>query len=255
MRLDKYLFLNQYAESREKAANYIKNGLVSVNGKNNIKSSYLVNEDDAIILNKPEEFVSRGALKLLKAIDSFNIDFNGKVVCDIGASTGGFTDVALKKGAKRVYAVDCGHGQLHPNLAEDHRVINIEGFNARYLSPDIIGEKCDIVLADVSFISQSLLYEGASSVLSDSGDFISLIKPQFEVGRSGIGKNGIVKNKKLFAEVFKKLIEKAELSDLYCHSIVESPISGGDGNTEFLAYFNKVFNKIDLESLERFYEK
>ena len=220
MRLDVFLVNNCYAESREKAQSLINEGMVSVNGIIIEKNSYQVDSSSLISVLQSQRYVSRGAYKLLKAIEVFNVVFLNKTVCDIGASTGGFTQVSLEYGASRVYAVDCGTGQLHSSLLNDRRVINFEKTNARFLCPKTLGEKVDIVLSDVSFISQSLIYDAVSGIMKDNGFFISLIKPQFEVGRSGLGKNGIVKNKDSIYACFVYLINEAEKRDLYCQNII-----------------------------------
>lgn len=158
---------------------------------------------------------------------------------DIGASTGGFTQCLLDGGAVRVFAVDSGHGQLSPVLLGDGRVVSVEGFNARYLTADTIGCRCDIAVMDVSFISQRLLYAAVSSVLKDDGILISLIKPQFEVGREHIKKGGIVRDKDSHVRAVMSLFSESVLYGLYPHELMKSPVKGGDGNTEYLALFRK----------------
>lgn len=240
MRLDTYLSDNGLAKSRSYAKTLIEEGYVTVNGDIQKKPSFDVTADDHIVVTgKPYDYVSRGGVKLECALSEFSIDVSGFVCVDIGASSGGFTDCLLKRGAKKVYAVDSGSGQLDSTLRMDERVVNIENFNARNLTVGDLGEKCDIAVTDVSFISQTLIIPAAVSVLKDDGIFVSLIKPQFECGREGLGKGGIVKSKKIMAEAVKKVIDCAKLNGLFCKGLVTSSIKGGDGNTEFLMVCTK----------------
>ena len=241
MRLDIFLTENNYFESRKKSSDAIKAGWVYVDGKCITKSSYDVcEESDIEIKGEVIKYVGRGGLKLEKALSVFSLDINGKVCVDIGSSTGGFTDCLLQNGAIKVFAVDSGKNQLHEKLRNDSRVVCMEGFNARYLNESDIGGKCDVVVMDVSFISQTLLYEAVSNVLCDGGFFVSLIKPQFEAGRSGIGKNGIVKDEKVRKSVCEKIVECSKIYGLENIAIVDSPILGGDGNREYLALFKYI---------------
>ena len=194
MRADLYLVEKGIAKSRKKAQDMIDEGLVYADGVKLTKSSK--NIDDSVIEIRGEvmPYVSRGGLKLKGAIDGFKLKAYGKICLDIGASTGGFTDCLLQEGADKVYAVDCGHGQLDADLAKDVRVVSIEGCNARDISREIIPVMIDLCVMDVSFISQTLIHPALSGVLKDGAEFITLIKPQFEVGKSNIGKNGIVKD-------------------------------------------------------------
>ena len=238
MRADLYLTANGLAESRAKAQSAISEGRLYVNGKNIKKCAYDVSDTDTVELKGDGlRFVSRGGLKLLGAIESFGIDVTGLTAVDIGASTGGFTDCLIQHGAKKVYAVDCGRDQLHAKLKDDIRVVSIEGFNARELTFDTLGEKCDIAVMDVSFISQTLLYGAVRSTVRDGGLFVSLIKPQFEAGRSAIGRGGIVKDRKTHVSVIKKILTNAAENGLFPLRLTVSPIEGGDGNTEYLALF------------------
>jgi len=240
MRIDKYLFDNGYFQSRQSAKDHIDAGLVSINGKTNIKPSLEVDETMEIkVIGKLHEFVSRGGLKLKAALELFDIDVKGMTAVDIGASTGGFTDCLLQKGAALVYAVDSGRDQLNKSLLDDPRVRSFESTNARYLTKDTFGAQFDIAVMDVSFISQTLLYNSVSNLLADGGIFVSLIKPQFEVGKKHVGKGGIVKDSTVFESVFKNICEKAYENGLVCKKIIPSPILGKDGNREFLACFNK----------------
>ncbi len=241
MRLDLYLTQNGFCQSRNRAAELIKTGNVFVNGKNIKKPSFDVDEtiknDITVQQSENTKYVGRGGLKLERALSAFNVDVTGFVCADIGSSTGGFTQCLLMNGAKRVYAIDSGRDQLHKSLRNDSRVVVMEECNARYLTDERLGEKCDIVTMDVSFISQTLLYEAVSSVLKKEGLFISLIKPQFEAGREGIGKNGIVKDEKTRQKVCEGIKIKASEYGFECLGIIDSPIFGGDGNKEFLALF------------------
>jgi len=238
-RLDIFLVENGYASSREIAKKLIVGGYVTVNGKKSEKPSLQVTNDCLIEVSSENEitrFVSRGALKLLAALDSFNIDVSGKKCVDFGASTGGFTDLLLQRGAEHVYAIENGSNQLHPKLLSDPKVTSFDNTNARYINKGFI-PLCDIAVMDVSFISQTKLYESVTNVLSKDGIFISLIKPQFEAGKEFIGKNGIVKDYGVHEKVIFEIKEKARLFGLNFISLIPSPILGGDGNKEFLSYF------------------
>lgn len=242
MRIDVFLTSNGLCASRSKAASAIKDGRVLVDGKPVEKPSFDVNGTELIEV-KPEEngFVSRAGKKLSAALELFGIDVSGAVVADLGASTGGFTDCVLRAGASFVYAVDVGRDQLALPLREDERVCNMENTNARYLKKEMFGKTIDVVVTDVSFISQRLLFPSVSDILKDGGVFVSLIKPQFEVGRAHIGKNGIVHDAdgKLFAKVVSELREAGKENGLFLQKTADSPILGGDGNREYLAYWTK----------------
>ncbi len=241
MRIDKLLFQRGFVKSRTRAAALIAEGLVAADGRLIKKPSEEIPENAFIDVGESStsHYVGRGALKLRAALDSFGINPSGRTAVDIGASTGGFTQCLLDDGAVRVFAVDSGHGQLSPLLLGDERVVSMEGFNARYLTEDAIGCRCDIAVMDVSFISQRLLYAAVSSVLKDDGIFISLIKPQFEVGREYIKKGGIVRDRDSHVRAVMSLFSESVLYGLYSHGLIKSPISGGDGNTEYLALFEK----------------
>ncbi|MBO5374858.1 MAG: TlyA family RNA methyltransferase [Clostridia bacterium] len=241
MRLDIYLFNYKYSSSRQKAKRLVESGCVSVDGKIIKKPSFELCESEEhlieIVDNCP--YVSRGALKLISALDNFNLDIREKICLDIGSSTGGFTQVLLERGAKKVYAVDSGTDQLNRVLKEDSRVISIEGYNARNIRIDDIGECADIITIDVSFISQTYILPGAVSLLKENGFIVSLIKPQFEVGRSLLGKGGLVKDKASRLLAVERVVECANNNHLQCCGLLKSPIHGGDGNIEFLAIFSK----------------
>ncbi len=252
MRLDIYLTESGFTKSRNKAAECIKQGLVSVNGNTSVKPSLDVSTDDDIkLLGKPHNFVGRGGMKLDFAIEHFGIDVTGMYAVDIGASTGGFTDCLLQRGAAWVLAVDSGHGQLDASLLEDPRVLSLEGFNARNLSPEVMISPVDIAVTDVSFISQTLIIPAAYSVLRDGGLYIGLVKPQFECGTSALGKHGIVKDKKYHRLAVHKVLSSATDAGFSPKGIARSPIHGGDGNTEFLIYLEKSHTGMSLEDFKK----
>lgn len=240
MRIDRCLFEKGFAESRTKASAMIADGIVFCNGKQVTKASFDV-PDDAVIELRGQSlaYVSRGGLKMEGALNAFCLDVAGMVALDFGASTGGFTDCLLQRGCQKVYAIDSGSDQLHERLRSDSRVISLENRNARYLTFDDIGEYADLAVCDLSFISQTLLHFVIASLLKHGGIFISLIKPQFEVGREGLGKGGIVKNEKMRMIAVDKVVASAESVGFALQKIIPSPITGGDGNLEYLAYFIK----------------
>ncbi len=237
MRLDVFLATNALAKSRSRAAELISAGKVEVNGIIATKPSYAILDGDSVrVLGDDCPYVSRGGLKLEGALDNFVIDVRGAVCADIGASTGGFTDCLLSRGAAHVHAIDSGHGQLAPSLCEDARVTNIEGFNARFLSDDTLAEKCDIAVSDLSFISQRLVLPAVRNIMKAGAIYIALIKPQFECGRAAVGKGGIVKDRKQHEIAVSAVLSCAEENGFAPAGIMKSPIKGGDGNTEFLFY-------------------
>ena len=223
--------------SREKARYYIKNGDVFVNGTVIEKPSYDVSEKDGVEIRDSIGFVGKGWLKLKKAIESFRLKFFDKTVLDVGASTGGFTDCALQNGAKKVYAVDVGHGQLDPKLASNDRVVNFEGRNILDISPENI-DKTDIVVSDVSFVSIKKILFHISNFIDEYGQIICLVKPQFEVGKKRL-KNGVVSDEKTHVEVVSDILDYAESLGLTVSGLDFSPIKGGEGNIEFLLYLTK----------------
>lgn len=240
MRIDKYLAESGLCESRNKALRLIEARLVQVNGVTVNKPSYDLPEGaEVVILGSDCPYVSRGGLKLKGALDAFELDVSGLVCADVGSSTGGFTDCLLQNGASKVYAIDSGSDQLHRSLRTDPRVVVMEGCNARTLTPELLGERVDLVVTDVSFISQTLLHRPIASILKDGGIFVSLIKPQFEVGRAGLGKGGIVKSVTYRHTAAESVIASAESAGLGCRALIPSPITGGDGNIEYLARFVK----------------
>ena len=253
MRADIYLFTKGYVRSRQKAKALIEDGYVLLNGEKILKPALDIDENGEYLIEvkDPCPYVSRGGLKLEKAINEFKICLDGKVAIDIGASTGGFTHCMLLNGVSKVYAIDSGTNQLDASLSEDERVISIENYNARDLSIDDIGETADIITADVSFISQTYILYPASQLLKDDGFYIGLIKPQFEVGRDKIDKGGIVKNKKNRLFGVMRVLDSASACGLKCIGFTVSPITGGDGNVEYLAVFSKSGKELNTENIKR----
>lgn len=235
-RIDIALVKRGLAISREKAQSLISSGLVTINGKPCKKASEKASvNDDIIVCGSDLPYVSRGGLKLEKALKVFDYKVEGAVAMDIGASTGGFTDVLLQNGAKKVYAIDVGHGQLDPRIASDPRVISMEHTNARALEPKMFPEIPCLAVMDVSFISVKLILPAAFRVLGKDGRMISLIKPQFEAGRPNIGKGGIVSKRSVHEDVLKSIIDYVPALGWQVEALDYSPIAGGDGNIEFLA--------------------
>lgn len=236
MRADIALFRRGLAQSRERAQSLISAGLVLLNGRPLRKPSIKIsNSDELTVCGTDVPYVSRGGLKLEKALRVFGGSVRGAVAMDIGASTGGFTDVLLQNGASRVYAIDVGFGQLDHKLACDSRVISMEHTNARELSADMFSETPTLAVMDVSFISIKLILPAALRVLGERGRMISLIKPQFEAGRANIGKGGVVSRRATHVEVLSSVVEFTETLGWRVRALDYSPIAGGDGNIEFLA--------------------
>ncbi len=248
MRLDNALAVRGLCSTRSKAKEAILAGEVTVNGVICRKPSAAVEDGDAIALAGDEvtRYVSRGGRKLEAALAAFAISPTGKTALDIGASTGGFTDCLLQKGAHLVYAVDSGSSQLSDSLMQDGRVISMENTNARYLTRDMFPEVPSLAVMDVSFISQTLLHPAISAILPTGGCLVSLIKPQFEAGRAALSKKGVVRELRDREHAVARVIASAEACGLRCMGRMESPITGGDGNTEYLAYFIK--EKSDSET-------
>lgn len=246
MRADVYLFSKGYVKSRQKAKSLIESKNVKINGQIISKPSFEVIESENICIEIFDDcpFVSRGALKLKAMLDILQIDLSNKIALDIGASTGGFTHCLINYGASKVYAVDTGVNQLDQMLKNDSRVISIEGMNARNLNKSIVPEKVDIITTDVSFISQTLIIPTALDFLNNDGIYIGLVKPQFEVGQSKIGKGGIVKEAKYRKEAIEKIVNCMRENDFHCLALIESPIYGGDGNIEYVGAFSKDESKV-----------
>ena len=216
-------------------------GLVFINGNREDKPGATFPHDVEItVKGDPCPYVSRGGLKLAKAMELYDLDLKDKVCMDIGASTGGFTDCMLQNGAKKVYAIDVGYGQLDYKLRTDERIVNLEKTNVRYLDTNLIAEKIDFISIDVSFISLNLIFPVAKEVLSDDGKIVCLVKPQFEAGRDQVGKNGIIRDKKVHSEVIENVLTYAENNGLYPLGITYSPVTGAKGNIEYLMYLSRV---------------
>lgn len=235
-RVDAALVRRGLFPSREKAQAAIMAGQVYLGEKKILKASEAVLPEDELTVRKPAvEYVSRGALKLEKALRVFEADVNDRVVLDIGASTGGFTDVCLRGGAKRVYAVDVGYGQLDWKLRNDPRVTVMERTNARYLKPEDFPERPEITVMDVSFISIRLILPVAAEIMGGDGVFYTLIKPQFEAGRDRVGKKGVVRDPETHADVLRSIADFTETFGWRVVRMDYSPITGPEGNIEFLA--------------------
>lgn len=240
-RLDLRLLRENRFPTRERARKSIQNGLVTVNGAVVTKPGTTVSSDAEITVTAElHSFVGRGGVKLSHAFSEWNLNVTQAVCMDVGASTGGFTDCMLKHGAARVYAVDVGSGQLDPSLCGDLRVRNFEKTNVRYLEPKQFGELMDFAAMDVSFISVTKLFAGVTAQLKDGAGLVTLIKPQFEAGPENLGKNGIVVRKASVHEnVIRAVIQSAGTFGLSLCGLTVSPITGGSGNIEYLAYFKK----------------
>lgn len=239
-RLDAEIVNRKIARSRESAKEMIKSGNISVNGKLINKVSFEVGENDIIESSQQEIYVGRGALKIEKATEVFNLDFSGKICLDIGASTGGFTDFMLKNGAVKVFAVDVGHGQLAESLCNDSRVVNMEGTDIRKVIPETLGNKMDFISVDVSFISLKMILPVLGGFLKKGSDAVLLIKPQFEAGKKSVGKHGIVRDKKVHERVLSEIDESIYKSGFKAVDYTFSPIKGGSGNIEYLVHIRKV---------------
>lgn len=251
-RLDVLLFEQGFAESREKAKTTIMSGIVFVNGQRVDKPGTAVSDDSKIeIHGQTLEFVSRGGLKLKKALKYFDVSPADKVCIDCGASTGGFTDCLLKNGAKHVYSIDVGYGQLAWSLRNDERVTNMERTNIRYVTEKEIPEKIDLAVIDVSFISLKLVLPVLRNLLSDNGEVLCLIKPQFEAGKDKVGKKGVVRDENTHIEVLDNFIVNAESAGFFVDNITFSPIKGPEGNIEYLGHLlsDEVHNEINTKEI------
>lgn len=239
-RLDVELFERGLAPSRERAKALIMEGLVYVGGQKADKPGTTVAEGAAIeVRDNGKAFVSRGGHKIEKALDYFAIDPAGLTVMDVGASTGGFTDCLLRRGAQKVYSIDVGYGQLAWSLRQDPRVKCMERTNIRYVTPDMLEETPSLCVIDVSFISLSLVLPVVASLLTENGRVACLIKPQFEAGKGKVGKKGVVREPEIHLEVLEKFVEHAHDAGFAVQNITFSPIKGPEGNIEFLGYLAK----------------
>ena len=252
IRADVALVQQQLCESRERAQAAIMEGRVFIGEKRINKASETLKPDISLTLKTPEnEYVSRGALKLEKAVRVFGADLKDRVVMDIGASTGGFTDVCLKNGAKHVYSIDVGYGQLDWKLRNDPRVTVMERTNARYLDSSSFNEKPTVAVMDVSFISICLILPAAIRIMGDEGVIYTLIKPQFEVGKGKVGKNGVVRDPDTHEEVLNGILRFAEQLDWPIRKIDYSPITGPKGNIEFITEMRKKEDGIPVITSEQ----
>lgn len=239
-RLDLLLVQRGLAASREKAKAVIMAGSVFVNGQREDKAGTMIDEKAEITVKGSKlRYVSRGGLKLEKAMESFGIALDGRVCMDVGASTGGFTDCMLQNGALKVYSVDVGHGQLDWKLRGDVRVVCMEKTNIRYVVPDDIQEPPSFVSIDVSFISLTKVLEPVCELMTDEGEIVCLIKPQFEAGREKVGKKGVVRDPAVHEEVIRKVTAYAIQLGFEEAGLTYSPIKGPEGNIEYLLYLRK----------------
>lgn len=244
-RLDKILVERGIASSRERARALIMEGKILVEGDRIEKAGEKIKIDSNIqIVGEGHKYVSRGGLKLEAALKAFKIDSRDKVVIDVGASTGGFTDCILQNGACKVYAVDVGYGQLAWKLRNDKRVINLERRNIRYLKKDEIGEEADLILIDTSFISIEKFLSHLLDFLKNGGEILALIKPQFEVGKGEVGKGGVVRDPLKHKKVIERILKFCEGLGLKVIGVFESPLLGPNGNKEFFIYLKKEDNRI-----------
>ncbi|WP_336246054.1 MULTISPECIES: TlyA family RNA methyltransferase [Anaerovoracaceae] len=239
-RLDVILVERGLFPSREKAKAAVMAGVVYVDGQKVDKAGTPVDEQAPIHIKENLcPYVSRGGLKLEKAVAEFRFSLREAVCMDIGASTGGFTDCMLQKGARKVFAVDVGYGQLDWKLRNDKRVVNMEKVNIRYLDLESVDHDLDFISIDVSFISLKLVFPIASVLLAAGGSLVCLVKPQFEAGREQVGKKGIVRDKNVHKEVIQKVIGYGQDNGLYAHGLTFSPVTGAKGNIEYLLYLKK----------------
>ena len=242
-RLDVAVFEGGYAPSREKAKAIIMAGLVYVNNQKVDKAGFELKEGDVLeVRGNNLKYVSRGGLKLEKAMQCFPIDLNGKICMDIGASTGGFTDCMLMNGAQKVYSIDVGYGQLAWKLRCDERVVNLERTNFRYVTENEVKDRIDFASVDVSFISLKHIFPNLNALLKDEATAVCLIKPQFEAGKDKVGKKGVVRDLSVHLEVVDRIIELAVENGFSVLGLEFSPIKGPEGNIEYLLYIRKSDN-------------
>lgn len=240
IRLDVALFERGLAPSREKAKAIIMAGIVYVNNQKSDKAGKEIKENDVIeVRGNTLKYVSRGGLKLEKAMQCFPINLNNKICMDVGASTGGFTDCMLMNGASKVYSIDVGYGQLAWKLRTDNRVINLERTNFRYVTNEQVPDKIDFSSVDVSFISLKHILPNLNLLLSDDGQAVCLIKPQFEAGREKVGKKGVVSDLNTHLEVVERVIDLSLENGFSVNGLEFSPVKGPEGNIEYLIYLQK----------------
>lgn len=254
-RIDIALVERGLCKSRSRAKSLLKEGLVLCNDVVCTKPSLMVSDTDVLTLLGQFPYVGRGGLKLEEALRQFPVTVSGKNCMDVGASTGGFTDCMLQNGAQKVYAIDVGHEQLDKTLRNDLRVVNLEDTDVRLLLPEEINERIDFCSVDVSFISLTLILPSVHRLLSETAECIVLIKPQFEAGRSNIGKKGIVKSAAVHCEVLDRVLAFAKEVGFSVQGLCPSPILGGSGNAEYLAFLVKDRTKdnavIDIKAVVR----
>ena len=239
-RLDVLLVKRNLADSREKAKALIMSGIVYVNGQKEDKAGTTFDETAPIeVRGNTLKYVSRGGLKLEKAMTHFGVELKDKICMDVGSSTGGFTDCMLQNGAVKVYSVDVGYGQFAWKLRQDPRVVCMEKTNIRYVTPADIDDVLDFASVDVSFISLTKVLIPARELLRDGGEMVCLIKPQFEAGREKVGKKGVVRDKAVHEEVIERIIEFASQNGFFVKNLEYSPIKGPEGNIEYLVYIRK----------------
>jgi len=239
-RIDVILVEKELVQSRERAQAEIMAGNVFADGQRVDKAGEKYDEEIEIeVRGKAIPYVSRGGLKLEKALSAFSIDLRGKICIDVGASTGGFTDCMLKNGAVKVYSIDVGYGQLAWELRQDPRVICMDRTNIRYVEPEHIGEPVDFCSIDVSFISLTIVLPAVMKLLKDNGEIVCLIKPQFEAGRDKVGKKGVIRDIEVHREVIEKILDWAKTHNLSVGGLDFSPVKGPEGNIEYLAYLCK----------------
>ncbi len=247
-RLDNFLVENGYIETRSKAQSVIMAGCVYVNGQKAVKAGHQLKGGEKIeVRTSSLRYVSRGGLKLEKAMKVFPITLSGKVCMDVGASTGGFTDCMLQNGAKRVYSIDVGYGQLAWSLRNDERVVNLERTNFRYVTESEVPEKIEFFSVDVSFISLGLILPPAFALTADNAEGVCLIKPQFEAGREKVGKKGVVRDRAVHKEIIEKVIKIAEDAGFKILGLTYSPIKGPEGNIEYLLYIGRTGADADVD--------
>lgn len=243
LRLDVALVERGFAESREKAKALIMAGIVFVNNQKSDKAGNTVKNEDIIeVRGETLKYVSRGGLKLEKAVSAFSLELSGSVCADIGASTGGFTDCMLQNGAVKVYSIDVGYGQLAWKLRTDDRVINLERTNFRYVTKEQVPDELDFCSVDVSFISLSHILPVMRELLKDGGRAVCLIKPQFEAGKDNVGKKGVVREKSVHIAVIEKIKNLIKENNYSLLGLDFSPVKGPEGNIEYLCYIEKSEN-------------
>jgi 23S rRNA (cytidine1920-2'-O)/16S rRNA (cytidine1409-2'-O)-methyltransferase len=252
LRLDQLLLERGLAESRERAQALVLVGRVEVEGKRATKAGEKVDSSSRLVVLGPDHpFVGRGGVKLAGALERFGIESAGRVALDVGASTGGFTDCLLQRGARRVYALDVGTRQLHERLRRDPRVLVLESINARHLKPDDLPERVSLITVDVSFISLRLILPALVPLMGAGADLVALVKPQFEVGRREVGKGGIVRDTRLHRRVINEILSLGALVGLSAVNLCASPLPGTEGNREFFLHFRTGEPGLDSPLLEQ----